>query len=82
VRRLRRLFAPDPPAEGADKVAQWRWVREVQLRQLYVVVPLFVLVVILGLPPLLLGAAALGVLAGVANAVWLTMKIRRAGQTG
>ena len=33
---LRRLFAPEPPAPGADRVAQRRWVRTVQLRQQFV----------------------------------------------
>ena len=82
---LRRFFAPAPPADGADKVTQWRWVRSVQLRQLYIVVPLFVLVALLGLPTVLLVLAALGLFAGVANALYLTLKIRRAeaaGRTG
>ena len=76
---LRRVFAPAPPEDGADQVTQWRWVRAVQMRQLYIVVPLFVLVVFLGLPPLLLALAALGLFAGVANAIYLSLKIRRAG---
>jgi hypothetical protein len=75
---LRRVFAPAPPAEGADQVTQWRWVRAAQLRQLYIVVPLFVFVVALGLPVLLLTLAAVGLFAGIANALYLTLKIRRA----
>jgi len=79
---LRRVFAPAPPPEGAGQVAQWRWVRAVQLRQLYIVVPLFVLVVLIGLPVVLLVLAALGMFAGVANALYLTLKIRRAESAG
>lgn len=75
---LRRLFAPPPPDPGAGRVAQWRWVRSVQVRQLYVVLPLFVLIVLLGVPTLLLVLAGLGMLAGVGNALHLTLKIRRA----
>ena len=75
---VRRVFAPAPPAEGADQVTQWRWVRSVQMRQLYIVVPLFVLVVLIGLPVVLLVLAGLGLFAGVANALYLTLKIRRA----
>jgi len=75
---LRRVFAPAPPPEGSDQVTQWRWVRAVQLRQLYIVVPLFVLVVLIGLPVVLLVLAGLGLFAGVANALYLTLKIRRA----
>lgn len=75
---LRRLFAPPPPEQGADQVTQWRWVRSVQIRQLYVVVPLFILIVVLGVPPLLLVLAGLGMFAGVANALYLSLKIRRA----
>lgn len=78
MRGLRRLFAPEPPQPGADQVTQWRWVRAVQLRQLYIVVPLFVVVTLIGLSGVILVLAALGVLAGVANALWLTLKIRRA----
>ncbi len=78
---VRRLFAPEPPAPGAGRVEQWRWVRSVQLRQLYVIVPLFVLIVAIGLPPLILVLAGIGVLAGIANAAWLTVKIRR-GEPG
>ena len=52
--------------------------RSVQLRQLYIVVPLFIVAVLLGLPPVLLALAALGLFAGVANALYLTLKIRRA----
>lgn len=76
---LRRLFAPDPPPPGAGKVEQWRWVRSAQLRQLYLIVPLFVVIALLGLPPLILALASLAVLAGLVNAAWMTVKIRRAG---
>ena len=79
---VRRIFAPAPPAEGADQLTQWRWVRAVQLRQLYIVVPLFVVVVLIGLPVLLLALAALGMFAGIANALYLTLKIRRAESAG
>jgi hypothetical protein len=79
---LRRLFAPAPPEQGADRVTQWRWVRSVQLRQLYVVVPLFVVILLIGVPPVLLVLAGLGVFAGVANAIYLTLKIRRAAAPG
>ncbi len=79
---LRRVLAPAPPPDGADQVTQWRWVRAVQLRQLYVVVPLFVLVVLIGLPAVLLVLAGLGLFAGVANALYLTLKIRRAESAG
>ena len=82
MRSLRRLFAPAPPPPGADQVTQWRWVRSVQMRQLYIVVPLVVVVAILGLPSVLVVLAGLGVLAGVANAAWLTFKIRRAQAAG
>jgi hypothetical protein len=52
------------------------------MRQLYIVVPLFVLVVLIGLPVVLLVLAALGLFAGVANALYLTLKIRRAESAG
>jgi hypothetical protein len=57
-------------------------VRAVQMRQLYIVVPLFVVVVLIGLPALLLALAALGMFAGIANALYLTLKIRRAESAG
>ncbi|MGZ4269569.1 MAG: hypothetical protein ACXVFN_11745 [Solirubrobacteraceae bacterium] len=79
---LRRLFAPAPPEPGADQVTQWRWVRSVQMRQLYVVVPLLVVVVLLGLSGVILVLASVGILAGVANALWLTYKIHRAESAG
>jgi hypothetical protein len=82
VLSVRRLFAPPPPEPGADQVTQWRWVRAVQARQLYVVVPLFVLIVVLGVPTLLLVLAALGMVAGMANALYLTLRIRRAEAGG
>ena len=75
---IRGLFAPPPPEAGASKVAQWRWVRSLQLRQLAVFVPLLIVVTIMGLPPVLLALAGLAVILGVGYAVFLTLKIRRA----
>ncbi len=78
----RRLFAPAAPEPGADQVTQWRWVRSVQMRQLYVVVPLFVVILLVGVPAVLLVLAALGVVAGVTHAIYLSLKIRRAKSSG
>jgi hypothetical protein len=46
------------------------------------VVPLFLVVAAVGLPLLLTVFAGLAVLAGIANAAWLTLKIRRAQAAG
>lgn len=75
---LRNLLAPSPPAAGSDQVAQWRWVRSLQLRQLAVFLPLFVVFLFLGPPPALLALAGLAVIVGVGYALFLTLKIRRA----
>jgi hypothetical protein len=71
-----KLYGP-PPAKGASRLEQLRFVRRICVRSLVFYAPVFALLAVFGTTTVVLAVFCFLILLGGLNVVWLTRKIHR-----